>query len=346
MSPKTQPPAGSPASPPRPDVRTEDAAVRGTDDFVGASWLRENRNFLLFLVLVILVVGLASDFVPGFLAARKAESWTRFEEARNRALGGTLEDVRAALEILEDDPELQPWLAANAAQRALLQQDREVLEALLPVLEDPDAREAVAAFPVGESQENLLEVLADRARQILSEPSEDERFRNPEPAGPRAKITVTVEGEGSYDIIVGLYPDAAPETVERFLAAVEAGTLTAGEAQLSSFQGLSFEGLAAGAEDPEPIPLERRWGYFHRAGTLSTRQNPTADHGGQFPDTVLLHFDPMPHLDGLSNVFGQVVEGEEHLATLKDLAGSLQPTDPDDPSSKPAVRVESVEILP
>ena len=125
---------------------------------------------------------------------------------------------------------------------------------------------------------------------------------------------VQIEMENGGKIVVELYPDKAPITVENFLALVNRGF----------YNGLIFHRVISGfmiqGGDPEgtgmggpgySIPGEFSQNGFennlkHTAGVISMARsmNPNSA-GSQF---FIMHKDA-PHLDGAYAAFGKVIEG-------------------------------------
>ena len=136
---------------------------------------------------------------------------------------------------------------------------------------------------------------------------------------PRVKMTVTENGDGTPvvlgDIILELYPEKAPATVENFLSLVKSGF----------YNGLIFHRvikgfmIQGGGFDPRFVqkhaqPIHGEFianGYMandlkHKRGVLSMAR--TSDPDSASSQFFIMHEDA-PHLDAQYAGFGAVVEG-------------------------------------
>ena len=167
-------------------------------------------------------------------------------------------------------------------------------------------------------------------------------FRNPAPAedAPRVRLT-TSRG----DVVIALYPDAAPQHVENFLTLCRDGF----------YDGTKFHRIQRGqfvaAGDPNSREGDpETWGeggpeetlepelgsLWHFQGSVSAERKPGAagSHGSQFTITTADLFSR----DGRYTVFGTVVEGVEVVTQIE--SGTEVGGVPQDP-----VAIESVEVL-
>lgn len=163
--------------------------------------------------------------------------------------------------------------------------------------------------------------------------------------GGKMNQKVRLSLESGQDIIIELYPEIAPKTVENFLHLVEKGF----------YDGLSFHrvipgfmiqgGCPQGTGMGGPgygIPGEFKSNGFendlkHERGVLSMARSASPDSAGsQF---FIMHRDA-PHLDGEYAAFGRVIEGLENV----DLIAEVE-TGPQDRPVKPVIiaRMDLVE---
>ena len=138
------------------------------------------------------------------------------------------------------------------------------------------------------------------------------------------------------DIVVELFADRAPRTVENFVNLARAGF----------YDGTTFHRVIGGfmAQGGDPTgtgtggPGYQFADEFHPSlrhdsgGILSMANAGPGTNGSQF----FLTYGPTPHLDNKHSVFGRVTEGMEVL-------GSLRERDPQrDP--QPGDQIETIEI--
>ena len=138
------------------------------------------------------------------------------------------------------------------------------------------------------------------------------------------------------DIVVELFADRAPRTVENFVNLARAGF----------YDGTTFHRVIGGfmAQGGDPTgtgtggPGYQFADEFHpslrhdSAGILSMANAGPGTNGSQF----FLTYGPTPHLDNKHSVFGRVTEG-------MDVLGSLRERDPQrDP--QPGDQIETIEI--
>ncbi len=117
-------------------------------------------------------------------------------------------------------------------------------------------------------------------------------------------------------VTMELYPDVAPKTVASFKKLVEQGF----------YDGLTFHrvipGFMAQGGDPEgtgmggpgfTIPAEFN-DKKHVRGTLAMARSADPDSAGS---QFYICYAPQPHLDGQYTIFGQVLDGMEHVDALR-----------------------------
>lgn len=123
--------------------------------------------------------------------------------------------------------------------------------------------------------------------------------------------------ENGEKIVIEMYEDAAPKTVENFEKLANSGF----------YDGVTFHrvipGFVAQGGDPTgtgaggpgySIKCETAGNpHKHVAGSLSMAHAGKDTGGSQF---FLVH-EPQPHLDGVHTVFGQVVEGMDAVLRIQ-----------------------------
>jgi cyclophilin family peptidyl-prolyl cis-trans isomerase len=138
------------------------------------------------------------------------------------------------------------------------------------------------------------------------------------------------------DIVVDLYADRAPLTVENFVNLARGGF----------YDGTTFHRVIPGfmAQGGDPTGTGRGGpGYqfgdeFHptlrhdQAGTLSMANAGPGTNGSQF----FITFGPTPHLDDRHSVFGRVTDGMEVLASIRERDPGRDPN--------PGDRIDTIEI--
>jgi cyclophilin family peptidyl-prolyl cis-trans isomerase len=138
------------------------------------------------------------------------------------------------------------------------------------------------------------------------------------------------------DILVDLFADDAPLTVENFVNLARAGFYdsTTFHRVISGFmaQGGDPTGTATGGPGytfQDEFSSSRR---HDSAGVLSMANAGPGTNGSQF----FITFAPTPHLDDRHSVFGKVVEGMEVLRAIRERDPSRDP--------RPGDRIETIEI--
>ncbi len=161
------------------------------------------------------------------------------------------------------------------------------------------------------------------------------------PMAPSGALDTTKSYRGRFktergDIVVELFADQAPITVENFVNLARAGFYdgTTFHRVIPGFmaQGGDPTGTGRGGPgyqfDDEFIPTLRHNG----AGILSMANAGPGTNGSQF----FITFGATPHLDGRHTVFGRVTEG-------MDVVNSIRERDPGrDPN--PGDRIDTIEI--
>jgi len=155
---------------------------------------------------------------------------------------------------------------------------------------------------------------ANEEQEAETETNSDVEINHEEWDGDNPVVTMTMENGG--EVIIELYPNIAPNTVNNFISLIEDGF----------YDGLIFHRVIPGfmiqGGDPEGtgmggpgygIPGEFSANGFdndliHERGVLSMARTPDPDSAGS---QFFIMTDPSPHLDGEYAGFGQVVEGME-----------------------------------
>jgi hypothetical protein len=270
-------------------------------------WLKKNRLFLLVLLVGILALAANERFGPAIRDGAIAKSWDLFQTVT--ADLNIDENLSSSLQLAREDDRIFPWIVFGATKAALLQRNMNALQTLRPELEglsSGSGSNLAMASPSGSI--SIASFLLERVTEM--EAGESKTFVNPEPAGTSVKFVVTDSLETTYEFTVGTYEASAPGASELFLSAVEAGTFVA--MPLTGFGGrtLKLEGLGAEASPP----LERDFGFFHLAGSLSTIQKP-GEPGEQEVDSIQILLEDNTFADGQATVFGSITAGLDELKT-------------------------------
>jgi len=280
-------------------------------------WLKKNRFFLFALVLIIVGTQAFQYFAPALKLKKQNESWMLYDTIfvdLNSDFDGNLS---ASLAQAKEFPLIYPAVVFTATRVALQSENVHAMPTLKPALEDlqSSADQWKTVSQTGDITTIAGELLA-RVQEFQA--TGGNQWSNPEPLGTKVKITVSSSLGNTYDLVAGLYEDQAPAACAAFLAAVE-NELLNGHEVTALGSTLTFRDYNPGAE--EDLPLERQFGLFHLAGSLSTSMKP-GEPGMQVPDSVVVYLQDSTSIDGGSSVFGSLVEGleplQEALATPQD----------------------------
>jgi peptidyl-prolyl cis-trans isomerase A (cyclophilin A) len=167
-------------------------------------------------------------------------------------------------------------------------------------------------------------------------------------AGPTATLK-TNKG----DIVVELFPDTAPKTVDNFVGLATGQRLwrhprTGQEQNVPLYDGTVFHRVIPGFMIQGGDPLGNGTGgpgyefedevdgphRFDGAGYLAMANAGPGTNGSQFFITE----GPQPHLNGRHTIFGKVISGQDVVSTIANV-----PTDRRDRPVDPVV-IESIEI--
>jgi len=309
-------------------------------------WLHQNRLFLVLIVVALLLGALLKEWIPNRVRAARLASWDHYRTMGLNSLSAfEAKNLPATLDDLRDDDRIFPWVVLNATQIAFQAGDREALTILQGELEKLAERKDLADARLPENGQGvpILQEVLDKVKAELAGPAS--RFADPPPSGKKVKIALKSSSGETYELTFGLYPEAAPQACARFLKAVEAGTLVGQEAGLAGLYRLKFGGMAGKTEDgqePPPLPLEKKWGYFHEAGVLATLEKPATTDGEQEPDGFALVRQEAFGWDGRTSVFGKLVDGQVALDEIQQL-----PSDPNNPTRlAQKLTISAAEILP
>lgn len=168
---------------------------------------------------------------------------------------------------------------------------------------------AVVLVGCGSNSEESKEKDMEETDQSAEQKTENEQTT---PSGEHPIVTMNVEGEGK--VLIELYPDVAPNTVNNFISLVEDGF----------YDGLIFHRVIPGfmiqGGDPEGTgmggPGYSIKGEFnsndfannleHERGVISMARSQAPDSAGS---QFFIMTDDSPHLDGDYAAFGKVIEG-------------------------------------
>ncbi|MEI3605261.1 peptidylprolyl isomerase [Pseudogracilibacillus sp. SE30717A] len=168
---------------------------------------------------------------------------------------------------------------------------------------------AVVLVGCGSNSEESKEKDMEETDQSAEQKTENEQTT---PSGEHPIVTMNVEGEGK--VLIELYPDVAPNTVNNFISLVEDGF----------YDGLIFHRVIPGfmiqGGDPEGTgmggPGYSIKGEFnsndfannleHERGVISMARSQASDSAGS---QFFIMTDDSPHLDGDYAAFGKVIEG-------------------------------------
>src|SRR5699024_10085465 len=185
----------------------------------------------------------------------------------------------------------------------------------------------------------------DEKEEITNEDieSENEEVEVPEKTGKTPIVTLTMEN--GEDIVMELYPDKAPNTVNNFITLVNDGF----------YDGLIFHraipGFMIQGGDPEGTgsggPGYSIKGEFesndfsneleHNRGVLSMARSQSPDSAGS---QFFIIYEDSPHLDGDYAGFGQVIEGMDVIDDIAEVPTNNQ----DRPEKEQKIKSMTVEL--
>lgn len=271
-------------------------------------WLKKNKIFLFVLVLIIVGTQGYRYFAPALKLKKQNESWMLYDTIIVDLNSDFEGNLSTSLAQAKDYPLIYPAVVFTATRVALQQENSEAMPTLKSALEDlqDSAGQWKTISQTGDATTIAGELLA-RVQEYQD--SGATQWSNPEPQGAKVKLTVSSSSGNTYDVVAGLYEGRAPAACAAFLAAVENEQLNGHE--ITAFGStLAFRGYNPDAE--EDLPLERSFGLFHLAGSLSTSMKP-GEPGMQVADSVVVYLQDSTSIDGGSSVFGSLIEGLEPL---------------------------------
>ncbi|GAX91590.1 peptidylprolyl isomerase [Effusibacillus lacus] len=129
----------------------------------------------------------------------------------------------------------------------------------------------------------------------------------------KGRITLKNGGE----VIIQFFPEDAPNTVANFEQLANEGF----------YNGLKFHRVIKGFVAQGGCPLGTGYGGAGYTIKCETEGNPhkhirgalSMAHAGKDTGSsqFFIVYEPQPHLDGVHTVFGQVIEGMEHVDSIK-----------------------------
>ncbi|MDA1259301.1 MAG: hypothetical protein O3A20_01620 [Planctomycetota bacterium] len=305
------------------------------------AWLKANVWYLLGGLVVFLAIMLYRENAPKWKFSGLSESWDQHRSLISDPQG--MENLAVQLAESKKDERIHQWVVYNAARTASDLSDAAALAILKPELEAlAQSSNVMISTPAG--QENMASFLLRSLYQGASKLPKDPVA--PEPTGGRVSISISLDGVSTYDIILGLYEDIAPDGTTALKQWITDGRFTDQTARRVGDQSLTMTMAALeaavvegdenptveGAEEPA-LMIERKYGYFHSEGTLATGMIP-GKAGVQDINNLQLALSNSYNMDGQTTVLAKVVEGWQALKDGLELA---------DPSAE--LKVLSARIL-
>ncbi len=165
------------------------------------------------------------------------------------------------------------------------------------------------AFPGGAGEgDDVVDAPAVRARQYAAPP--------PMSIDVSKDYFATLKMAKGGEVVIQLYPDKAPITVNNFVFLAREGYYdgTTFHRVLPDFMAQGGDPTGTGGGDPgyrfadEPNDLS-----FDKAGILAMANSGPNTNGSQF----FITYAPTPWLDGLHTIFGQVIEGMDVVMDIR-----------------------------
>lgn len=127
------------------------------------------------------------------------------------------------------------------------------------------------------------------------------------------KYVATIKTEKG-DIIVELYPDKAPNTVNNFVFLANEGFYdgTTFHRVIPGFMAQGGDPTGTGSGGPGYKFNDEKNDLKHGTGVISMANSGANTNGSQF----FITYAPQHHLDGIHTIFGQVIEGMDVLNQL------------------------------
>lgn len=280
-------------------------------------WVQANKGFLALMV-VALVVGFGlNTWLPQQALAAKHNSWALYQSVLSTEGGAfTTDQLPDTLARVSEDSRVQGWVVLAGIQDAINRDDRDALQIL--VSEGSRIQDAGGMAGINlntpDGAKGVMENALGRANAILSG-ADAQNWENPVPTGPKVGFTLTVNETTTYDFVVGLYSDIAPNACEAFLLSVRDGSLAQRIGVRSGAFAWTIKPEGAFEETGELKP-ETKWGYYHSKGSLSFGQKSGSPNMCD-PGALEIYLQDAYHLDGRTTVFGTILEGAEALEELQ-----------------------------
>ena len=303
-----------------------------------SDWARANKGFLGLVVVALAAGFLLNTWLPKQALAAKQSSWALYQSVLSTE-GGAFgaEQLPGTLARVSEDSRVQGWVVLAGIQDAINRDDRVALQILVEEgsrIQDSGGLSGVI-INTPDGAKGIMENALSRASSILAG-SDAINWDNPAPKGPKVKFTLTVNEETTYDFVVGLYPEVAPNACEAFLLSVRDGSLTQRIGVRSGAFAWTIKPESS-FEDSEGLAPETKWGYYHSKGSLAFSQK-SGDANMCNSGSVEIFLQNAYHLDGRTTVFGMILEGADALDQLQYGGPSQQ----DDIQS---MRLTAAEIL-
>jgi cyclophilin family peptidyl-prolyl cis-trans isomerase len=148
------------------------------------------------------------------------------------------------------------------------------------------------------------------------------------------KYIATIKTEKG-DIVVELYPDKAPKTVNNFVFLAREGFYdgTTFHRVIPGFMAQGGDPTGTGAGGPGYKFEDEKNDLTHVTGVISMANSGPNTNGSQF----FITYSPQHHLDGIHTIFGKVIQG-------MDVLNSLTPRDPSQNPATPGDKIITITI--
>lgn len=154
---------------------------------------------------------------------------------------------------------------------------------------------------------------------------------------PDKNYIATIEMENGEEIVIELYPQSAPQTVNNFVFLANEGWYdgVTFHRVIPGFMAQTGDPTGLGIGDPGySIPDEFDEALTHDGPGIVSMANSGPNTGGS---QFFITFVPTPHLDGLHAIFGRVIEG-------MDAVENISPRNPEDPTAPDGDKIVTITI--
>ena len=280
------------------------------EDTLFADWLKKNRTPLIAGLLIVCGFWFYQSMAPRWKASGMEKDWNLYATLAGEI---DLENMGDTLARARSNDTIYPWFVLQLVALALSENDTAALQELDQ--EVGRLRDSGAADGLRWSGPDGGEPLVDHMAGLVSTRLAGGTVEIANPTeGELLEMDVNVGPEATYTLTMALFPDAAPEAVAAFLAALEAGTMNDQMINVVGQSFMRFEGLGApDDEELENLPLERAEGHYHTEGALTTTPAGGATPREQSAATWEIMMTANYFQDGRRSVFGQVTEGWDEL---------------------------------